>query len=280
MSGDPGTLQMTAGLHVQLRAIEQREAAGALEEGAANPELAARQATLKSALAQVNEFENQRDALIAADKARFKLPLSLIWQATALLALIYCFACLLAKVAHVRRQAWSIPHSPLARHVLIAGNILLLLLLFTATVLQQFKPGSSQLNDAASYKTIAGFGIVAIGWWTVLGVMLAFGPVYPALGLPRVHTVLRSRGIAPEAQEATELRRQAAQAWRTAYCCLLRRYCGLLLGVFLCALSFWVIVYRILFSLYPWQVELLTTGLGQDEIRVIRQVMAVVGFGA
>ena len=68
-------------------------------------------------------------------------------------------------------------------------------------------------------------------------------------------------------------RRVATAAGVTAALCLRYRYCGVVLGVFLITVSFWTVGYRITSGLYPWQVDLLTTGLISEEAAVVAQVV-------
>ena len=102
--------------------------------------------------------------------------------------------------------------------------------------------------------------------------MLGFGLIYPFLILPGVRTVLRSHSV----EETPETIALAKRQRRIAFSSYMRRYYGLLAGLLLCVLSVWTIAYRVLFSLYPWQIELLTTGLAREEARVVRQIMTFI----
>ena len=61
------------------------------------------------------------------------------------------------------------------------------------------------------------------------------------------------------------------------YLGMLRRVNGLFLGGFLCVLALWMLVFRLVSGLYPFQLALLTTGLEKEEIdlvRIIQQMLS------
>ena len=58
---------------------------------------------------------------------------------------------------------------------------------------------------------------------------------------------------------------------------LVVRYYGILFGLYLCVLSAWILSYRIFTEIYPWQVELIDTGFLQEEVKAVRDALALAG---
>ena len=113
---------------------------------------------------------------------------------------------------------------------------------------------------------------VKAAWWSLVGLLLAFGLAYPAFRLPGARAAVRNHAGAEVDSETLKTVRRYR---RDAYATLLRRYYGVTLGLLLCMISLWVVSYRVIFALYPWQVELLTTGLTEEEVRVVTQALAI-----
>jgi len=280
LSEKPGSLQAIAGIRIQLAALEQREIISKAETGIPDAALVERQVRLRTALDILNQFERNRDAAIAVDKEAYQLPLTLCWKSMALIVVFYALAYVISKITRARRKAWTLPHSRLAR-VLLAVGFVTLLMLFGGTALLQYAGEDLQTltspaveNMSAPDENLYTFLLygVSTAWWIVLGVMLGFGLLYPFLTLPSVRTVLRNHHV-----EATQETVAATKKFRrVAVSSYLRRYYGLLAGLFLCLLAVWTIAYRVFFSLYPWQIELLTTGLAKEEAHVIRQIMTLI----
>jgi hypothetical protein len=99
-------------------------------------------------------------------------------------------------------------------------------------------------------------------WFAILAFELAFGLAYPALQMNRASATL-----------------SPPPASRCVYASFFRRYFGIQFGLALCLISIWVIGYRVLTSLYPWQLEILTTGLGEEERGAIQLVMSLASLG-
>ena len=278
-----GTIPAIAGTHIQLEAIEQRQAVRLLETGTADPALEERRAKLKSCLNELQGFETRRDALIAADRKRYQMVWYLCWESVGIVALFYFFAYAISKLFGAGRRSWGLPHSRLGKRVLAGGFLALLVMLWAASAMQR-KHVSAPVETIAAANAngfvlpssgdsvVRGMGALVDVWWAVLGVMLGFGVIYPRLRLPKVAEVIRTRNLDGD----REMLRQAKTRYRIAYCSFLRRYYGILAGVFLCLSAFWIIGYRIWFSLYPWEIKLLTTGLADIETEVVKHAVSLV----
>lgn len=269
---DGGSLQAMAGIYIQLQAIEQREALAA-SEGRSAPELIALRTRLQSAMDELSAFENSRDAVINADYARFHLPLRLCWQSLMVALFVYLAAYFLGHLVRARRVTWSLPHSRSGLMVLGGGIGMLFFLLCLIALAQYLGPHVSVPEGGASQvESAAWLSVVKALWWGILLIMVFFGPVYPSICLPRVRAVLKERNLSPDEAVLTGVGRLR----RLAYLSFVRRYYGLLCGLLLCTMSLWVVLYRVVFSMYPWQLQLLATGLGPQELQVVRRAAALV----
>jgi len=270
-----GALTAMAGVRIQRDAIQQREAISALGAAAPDPRLVERRADLRNAAYQLAQFEQRRDARIALLRRRFKRPLVLIAQTLAAVAFAYLLAYVLTHLLRARRVGWALPYSRLgiAALVVAATAWLALLLLFVAV--QHLLPlpapdGGVQPPPEPWLRSLTHL------WHGVLSGAVVFGLLYPRLRLPRVAAVLKNHGLA---NNHPELRRAARAARRTAAVSFLRRYYGALAAVLTAALALWALAYRVAFGLYPWQLDLLTSGFTQLEGETVRRVLQLLATG-
>ena len=112
---------------------------------------------------------------------------------------------------------------------------------------------------------------MVVAWWLTMFLVVCFGAVYPGRALTPANRVAggdRSSGRPDGLYH--DIRRKRWAACLTSA----RRYYGVALGLGLCAVCFWVICHRLLFFVYPWELNLLTTGLVGDEVEVVRSVLS------
>ncbi|MFH0777502.1 MAG: hypothetical protein V2A71_02615, partial [Candidatus Eisenbacteria bacterium] len=198
------------------------------------------------------------------------------------------------KLLRADRSTWALPHAPVGIWVFAGTSAALFVLLCAMSLAQPFQ---TQLPNAR------------LLWYTVVAAAFLFGMTYPKLALRRIaaaspaptaepalpedfgnyisagdnsETVSPSlaRSLdesAPDTENGVELRTPSIRWLRQAYASYLRRYYGVLSGLFLCVVSFWVILYRVAFSLYPFQVELLAPGLETQEHQVVQHVLSMLG---
>ena len=268
-SRDRGSLQMLYGVDIQRMAIEQRQAINEAERGTVPEALVERRTRLKSAAAMLKDFEARRDGRIAGARRGYELPLGLCWRTVALLMAAYLLAYVLARLVHAKRMAWSLPHTLPAKAVLGAGNLSLLGLLGLMGVLQR-------LHDPMASTQTSWHDGMRMAWWMVVGGMALFGLIYPALRLPGVSGALSARGI-PEGD--AEARKHAKRWRRVAYLSFMRRYYGVAGGELVFVLVGWILGYRVLTALYPWQLELLTPGLEAQEVELVKQAFSLLQSG-
>jgi len=262
-SPDLGSIQAIAGIQVQLDALDQRTRICEMKTGVPKAELIERVVQLRTALKRLNAFERARDGRIASDRDVYVFPLMLCAVSTLALLACYLPVYALSKVVHVGRDAWTVRHTKVAKGTVIGGCGFLFALLCTVEVLQRLGALHGAWKEWVAYP-----------WTAVLILMVAFGVIYPSLTLPSARKVVRAAG---EVGDDEGLLRSVRKCRQVAGLSLMRRYYGILLGLFLCTVSMWVVIYRVFVSLYPWQVALLTTGLGQEEAALTREVLALLG---
>lgn len=259
-----GTIQGIAGITIQLRAIELLEQLVSPAIGNSPPAgLMERKEDVEEALAILNDFEMGREERIRQDIQEVKYPLKLAGYGA-----LYVFSAhLLALIAHrlmrLRKSIWTLPHTALGKGVLCCGCATLFVLLNLLTALQHAAEPQPEYAR-----------VITSLWWGALAVLILFGLLYPALGLKSAREVSRRAG---RPEEIGETLPKARRAYRRAYAAFTMRYYGILSGSFMCTLCAWVIAVRMVTGLYPWQAELLATGLLDEEVEVIGRALALLG---
>jgi hypothetical protein len=76
-----------------------------------------------------------------------------------------------------------------------------------------------------------------------------------------------------------DVMRHARRAYRRVYVAFVVRYFGLLIGGFICTACVWLMLYRVISGLYPWQINLLASGLIQRELDTVNHAIALLGAG-
>ncbi len=259
-----GTLQAIAGVSFQLQALallEKTRAAAGEEPAEALKPMIERQVKLRQALDQINEFESGRDAQMAAMELEFWRPVQLAFITLGGLIVAYLLARGLHMILRYRKTAWALEHSVLGKTVLGLGPAMLLALLTLMAVLQHL-PLSQPWYVGALTTT----------WWAVVAVLAGFGVIYPGLRLAAPEDVSKKSG---RLEDMPEVVRLARQAYRRVYAAFVVRYYGILGGVYVCMLCAWVLGYRVVYGLYPTQINLLASGLLRQEQEVVRSVIAL-----
>lgn len=257
--------QLIAGIHIQLAALEQREAIALGEKGTSDERLVEKRTELKSALGLLNQFEDTRDKRIAVEKNAYVFPLRKCGEGMAILFSAYVLAYLSARLGRARRQGWTVEHPRWIRGAMLATYLLLLGLLAAMSAIQA---GYSSENANGEALVASEMGVVfsLLGgiWFALFLTIVGFGLIYPFI-------VVSDSTVADEIEEKTERRK----ALRRARLSLMRRYFGIQAGLLLCVISFWTIGYRVTAKTYPWQVELLETSLHAREQTAIKQAISL-----
>lgn len=261
-SSEPkGTLQALAGTTIQLQAVQKLEELEAHEGREADEALIETRVKLVKALEILTDFENSRAERLERIERQYTYPVKLSSLGIALLLGSYLLALTAHKILRLRKSAWALAHSTLGKWVLGIGIATLFLLLELLTALQQIPATQEEYAKA-----------IATVWWAVVGVLIFFGGLYPGLTLSTPEEVSRKSGRLEEMPHTIRL---ARQAYRRVYAAMVVRYYGILSGVSMCMVCVWIISYRIMHGLYPWQVNLLSDGLLGEELVVVQQILTL-----
>ena len=262
---DLSAIPAIAGIQIQLSVITQRNRIREANSGAPSSALLERAVELQTALERLTAFERARDDRIAQDREGCVFPLALALGSALGLGGVFVAVYLVAKFTRVGRKSWTISHLRSAKVVLLGGCAFFFALLCTVGMLQRHGALGGDWKAWLTYP-----------WVGVLAGLVVFGGIYPSLRLAGPRKAAHAAGQAgplPAARQV-DLLPAARRSRRVAGVSLMRRYYGILLGLFLCAMAAWVVVFRVFVSLYPWQVKLLTTGLAQEEAELVREVLA------
>jgi hypothetical protein len=218
-----------------------------------------RERTLAAALDELQAFDATRGAAIARDRARHVLPLRTAARVGVVLFGLYVVAYSLARALRVPRVTWTLAHTPAGKAFLIAGAAAHTVLLMSVLSMNPATPGGAA-------------ALVALPWvWAgVTGILVAFGLAYPALALPAPAKVCANHGYQKTPEDMLRAaRRQRRQAWFAYF----NRYFGATFALFLVSMCTWVVAHRLATGLYPWQLDLLTTGFAQPEAELVRDIL-------
>ncbi len=260
--GDAGAgslSQALVGLDMQLQAVRLRQEIHTRERGVPNEDLVRRTEELQRALGSLRDFENARQPAIERDtNAREFACLTAPFFAILSLSAFSLAAALLTRIMKVDEHAWTIAHGRVGGAIM-AG---------CAAVLTGFISAMPWLQNATEADVVP---IVRTVWVSMLACIALVGLTYPLLILESPFKIAKTS----EANQEGSLEYGAASQWRGAYVLMVRRFFGVTLGLFLCTLSIWAVLYRMAISLYPWQIELLATGMGAQEVQAVRHALAL-----
>lgn len=212
-------------------------------------------------IAQIQTFDATRQDIIQGEREKYRFPIRLSLKTLFFVACLYVIIYLTCKVARISSVSHNVAHTQPGRFALGLWGLCAFGLLSLFGAIQRMSIGSMPGEMALS-----GF------WWMLAACFAVFGLAYPRLVLPHAASAMAeaaSRGIEP-GHESTVRR-----LYRAAYLSLARRYVGIMFGVTLSAICLWTVGYRILVSVYPWEVELLAVGLRGEEFELVRQVLAI-----
>jgi hypothetical protein len=256
-----GALQLYLGLRIMSLAVEQQKRVMTVTGGSASESVVSLAARLEPALQSIDDFEKSRQTTIDAERRKYEFPWTLLEAAIFITLAFFVVAYLLTKILRVQRTSHSVRHAQLSRITWGIYFTIQLGVLLLVTALQRSSHG-----DLPAQAAISAF------WYLGLAGSLIVSVVAPALTLPSPETVLQ-RLPAERRGELAEVRRR----YRATFASLVKRYLGVQLGLTLCALSMWVIAYRVFVATYPWMLPLLITGMESEEIAMIRRIIASLG---
>ena len=121
-------------------------------------------------------------------------------------------------------------------------------------------------------KTVVPEAVLTSAWFLIVGILILVGFAYPVI---QARTGLKQGILSLECAPGTEGPGSLSpRRYLGIYGCLLRRYMGVLLGGLLILLCIWCIAYRIATGIYPFQLELLTTGVEAEAAQLIADIQA------
>lgn len=251
------------GLYIQAQVIERMKTLTDANDKAREEELVKAEALIELARQVLSDFELERDDRVAAGVESVKYPNILYGYGILWVLGVYVFARILSKLTGARKSLWTAPHGPLGVGAVVGGMFLLFIFMHALRL-----SGWVQIPGTSYERT------VALIWWLVLGGLLIYGFIYPALSLKSTEEVSRRSGHPDEVERTMRL---ARRAYRRAYLSLALRYQGMLLGLYICLYCAWMISYRVTAGLYPLQINLLAPGLLDEEAHVVEQALNLLG---
>jgi tetratricopeptide (TPR) repeat protein len=255
-----GSAQAQVGLYIELKAVEQREHVARVKDGQVNEKLMAQRLALEGAIEQLRSFDEQSKVVSSSRRTGYTLPLRLGAKTLALFTGLYAIACILGRLVRARTTGRTVPHALTSRVVLLAGPLLMLLILTVCGLVQRL-----ELAEPTSLTWVTAV------WWLAVLPYAAFGLVDAMIALPPVHEVCRPFS---HRDDFNDVLRRAKKLRRAACATLIRRYYATAAGTTACVICLWSVGYRVLVSLYPWQIGLLTSGLSGEEAELVRRVLA------
>ena len=245
--------QVMAGINIEQEAAAQRTAL-ATKTGGDAATLEARASKLSAAMALFSDFESERLRGIEISSQEVWRPMLMLRNAIAAALLLYLLVWAYGFLLRAEPRGVALAHSRLGVAVLGLGILAFGALIHLLILVGNDSALAAQVEYAA---------------YALVGVLLAFGAIYPSLTLPRVAVVL-AKMPAPSA----EARAAAVRARRSAGVALARRYFGVLLGGFFIVIAVWILSFRVAVGVYPDQVQLLVSGMNDLEQQTIRRAIA------
>ncbi len=260
-SGAGSASQAMVGLDLQLRAVRLRQQILETEAGPSDDALNQREQELENALASLRDFENARQPIIERDSnAREFACLTAPFFAILALGAFCGIAAVTARLFGATRNDWTIPHGRKGIVIMAVCALVLGAFLACAPVVQQ-----ATARDAVP--------VLRMLWTLLLAATAIAAFVYPWLLLKNPRIAAEEDGFGAHA--SSERLAAANVRFRRAYAAMTRRFLGVTLGLFLCVFCLWAIVFRMATALYPWQIELLATGMGSQEAQAVRQALSL-----
>jgi len=252
--------QIRTGLQIQHQALVLRAEWSRLSGGVVDPEINKALLLVNEALTAVEQFEAGRKQVILDHRARALAPIRLILETGFLFLVLYTLSALMHMIGSGGKRLRAIPHLTLGKIVTLAGFVALLGMLV-------YMSAAHHLD-----KTVVPEAVLTSAWFLIVGILILVGFAYPVI---QARTGLKQGILSLECAPGTEGPGSLSpRRYLGIYGCLLRRYMGVLLGGLLILLCIWCIAYRIATGIYPFQLELLTTGVEAEAAQLIADIQA------
>ena len=257
-SSSTGILHAIAGYEIMHMAALLNEKLEEKSTGTVSEKTLERRLRLEQIINTLDNFESERNGRIEREIQAIHLPLLTAVLSVIATTLLWTLAFFVYKLFRLRKTAWTIPHGNSAKIVLGGGCTFLFILLYWMTIMQ----GMADKPDEY-------FKIATTAWSLCLGGMMLFGLVYPAMTLVSPEQVSRKIGRPEELESILQF---AKSAYRKVYASMAMRYYGILNGSVIFVICLWIILYRLNYELYPWQVNLLASASITDELNLIAEM--------
>lgn len=254
--------QMTAALQIQQEALNVRATISTLNGGVVADDLNDRLLRLEEVITGLNNFEATYHTLWRAQYDRLILPLALLLKTFFVFMIVYAFGWFLHYLGSGGKSARAVPHIWLGKFMPTAGLALLLSMLLALMVAHN----TSMQTMWEPY--------IPLAWHWLLGITLVTGLIYPPILAKAACMFKRLRDTTGEEPDK-EAKKTNAFSWFHyvgIYGCLLRRYMGIHLGGLVITACIWLLIYRIIFEVYPFQTELITSSVGMETNLLIDEI--------
>jgi tetratricopeptide (TPR) repeat protein len=262
----PATIpQLTAALGIQYNALSVRAAISAANGGVVADDLNDRLLRLNDALKGLHDFDAHYHELLNAHGYRLFLPVELLLETVFAFLVFYSFGWFLHYLGSGGKSARAVPHLLLGKLSAAAGLTMLL------AVLMALMAAHNTMAQAHWEEYIP------MVWRSILVVMLILGLVYPPLLAKRTGMYDRIKEAAEDETVQHPRKSVSRLHYLGIYGCLMRRYMGLLCGGVLITICVWLLIYRMAYDVYPFQMQLITSSVGMETdilIEEIRQYLA------
>ncbi len=253
----PTIPQLTVALELQYAAANLlgriSEAAGGVVEPRVNDTLLRTEQTLKT----LEEFDDQTELLLEGHRERLLQPIFLLLQTALLFMMMYAVAWCLHGLGSGGTSARAAPHLLIGKLAPAVGLFCML------GILLLFMSRQGAVDTAYEWH-------LGVLWRFVSLALTALGLIYPLM-MVRMGRIAQGAG----ADQKVTPRRYVG-----VYGCLLRRYMGILCGGLALLICTWLIVYRVVFSAYPFQMELISTGLELETADLVQEIRRYLETGA
>ncbi|NLV45556.1 MAG: hypothetical protein GXY07_13785 [Candidatus Hydrogenedentes bacterium] len=260
----PTMIQMNTALQIQHQALVLRGEWSKLSGGVLDPEINNAILRVNEALAGIAAFEERRQPVLAQYRESALTPLMLAVKTGLLLFVLYSISLVLHKAGSGGKRVRALPHVWAGKLVPVVGFASLLAVLF-------YLSARHHLGMVGEFDASAPYV-----WSFVLGVMLLLGLLYPMIqaraGLYQEVLPARTEGPPDTADGLEKAPALTVRRYIGVYGCLLRRYMGVLCGGFMVIICLWCISHRVVLGTYPFQMELLTTGLEKESAVLISEI--------
>ena len=258
--------QLVAALQIQQAAAKVRVSIAELYGGGTVSDLNDALLHSDDRLKKLRDFDGAYNSLLTAQYERFGLPFLLLFETVLAFFLVYIVGWFFHFLGTGGKSARAVPHIWIAKATQTLALACMLIILLALMIAHN----TAQQADWEYY--------VPIVWRWILGVVLGIGLIYPPLLARKAQLYERAREEANRDVEGgtapPKKRRFALRQYLGVYGCLLRRYMAILSGGLIIMVCIWLLIYRIEFGIYPFQMELITSSIGML-IEALRQYVVV-----